>query len=445
LILVIIIVLLNITGQTAAGAIDHVISLSKTTNQSEIVEYRQSADQQQEDREVLDWRFYALLFFLILAVAGMGILYAQLKGQKQTVLNQHDYLAEKHKLIQIRNAQLKKLYDKLQLSIKQNVKIKSVFQNSYAQLQQKLKSQESLQKSLDKAKLIGAALKETNTKLEDTQARLIRSEKMSSLGKLTAGIAHEINNPVNFVANGVSSLKEDFEHLNVFIDNYRNICELESIKEVKKYYDILREDDEDFNDLKNSTLEALDDIEYGTTRITEIVNGLRMFSRQDESDIKEAHINEILEKALLILKPRYKKKAKVLKDFDQSIPTMKCLPGQINQALVNIIGNAADAIDFKGTINISTKNLDDDNIQIVIKDDGKGIPDDVVGKIFDPFFTTKDVGQGTGLGLSITYGIIEKHNGKITVESKEGEGSTFTVTLPKTLKKLKKIYNENFI
>jgi len=442
---VLLIACLDATVQATDSVVNPAISLSSSALRSDIMEKEQQADRLQEENTAMDWRLYIPIFFLIVAVIGIIVLYAKLKIQKKTNLDQHAFLAEKHKLLQTRNDQLKKIYDKLQGSIRQNTKMKTIFENAYAQLRQKLKSQESLQQSLDQAKKMGATLKETNTKLEDTQARLIRSEKMSSLGKLTAGIAHEINNPVNFVANGVNSLKEDFEQINVFIGNYQRICELDTLEEVKKYYGILREDDEDFNDLKNSTLEALGDIEYGTTRITEIVNGLRIFSRQDESDIKEAHINEILEKALLILKPKYKKKAKVLKDLDPSIPVMKCLPGQINQALVNLIGNAADAIDFKGTIHIITKNLDDDNIQIMIKDDGRGMPDDVVEKIFDPFFTTKDVGKGTGLGLSITYGIIEKHHGKIAVDSAEGVGTTFTVTLPKTLKKLKKSYNENII
>ena len=165
---------------------------------------------------------------------------------------------------------------------------------------------------------------------------------------------------------------------------------------------------------------------------------MRVFARHDEVEIKEADINQILENAAVILKPKYKKKAKVLKDLDTNIKPIKCLPGQLNQALVNLIGNACDAIDFKGTINLKTQDLDEDHIKITIRDNGKGMSDETVKKIFDPFFTTKEVGKGTGLGLAITYGIIEKHNGTIAVESEEGKGTEFVITLPKKLKKVNK-------
>ncbi|MGL1887055.1 MAG: ATP-binding protein [Reichenbachiella sp.] len=150
--------------------------------------------------------------------------------------------------------------------------------------------------------------------------------------------------------------------------------------------------------------------------------------------MKESELSTLIDNALLILKPKYKKKAKILKDFDHNIKAIKCLPGQLNQALVNLIGNASDAIEFKGTITIRTIDKDADNVQIQVQDDGKGIPEEVRRKIFDPFYTTKSVGKGTGLGLSITYGIIEKHGGTITVDSTVGKGTIFTVNIPKQIK-----------
>lgn len=403
---------------------------------------------QEETPGMLDGIGFYVVLILFFAAGGAALaLNSKLKSEKAVVHDQHlkltgqnQVIQKKEKELQTRSAQAKQLYEKLQLAAKQQAQMKTKFETAYGALMQKQKEQESrLSKELETR----SELESANSKLEEAQVRLVQAEKMSSLGKLTAGIAHEINNPVNFVANGVNTLKDDFDRLNVFIDNYKRICELDSIEEVKKYYKIMREDDADYEDVKTSTSEALDDIEYGTTRITEIVNGLRVFSRQDEVEIKEAQINEILEKALLILKPKYKKKAKVLKNFDSNIPKINCLPGQINQAMVNIIGNAADAIDFKGTISIKTRELDEDNIQVMIIDDGKGMPEDVVSQIFDPFFTTKDVGKGTGLGLAITFGIIEKHDGRIEVDSTEGKGTTFTITLPKKLKRVKKTFNEH--
>nr|WP_252737163.1 ATP-binding protein [Reichenbachiella agariperforans] len=268
---------------------------------------------------------------------------------------------------------------------------------------------------------------------------------MASLGQLTAGIAHEINNPVNFVSNGVNSIKENFEKYQLFIQNYRTVCEQPTIEDVKKLYKSIRDDDKEYEELRTLTEESIDDVSYGTNRITEIVNGLRIFSRQDEHEVKEAEVGTIIDNALLILKPKYKKKAKILKDFDHGLKAIKCLPGQLNQALVNLIGNAADAIDFKGTITIRTIDKDADTVQIQVQDDGKGIPEDVRKKIFDPFYTTKPVGKGTGLGLSITYSIIDKHGGTISVDSTEGKGTVFTVNLPKKIQLKKERGTNQFI
>ncbi|WP_143519917.1 sensor histidine kinase [Reichenbachiella sp. 5M10] len=331
------------------------------------------------------------------------------------------------------------LYQKLQGLNSKNKEIKQVFKEAYDKV---IAQNTELKGRLGVNQKGGnqTEIEKIYDKLEDAQAMVLHSEKMASLGQLTAGIAHEINNPVNFVSNGVNSIKENFEKYQLFIENYRTICEQETIEEVKKLYKSIRDDDKEYQELRTLTEESIDDVSYGTSRITEIVNGLRIFSRQDEHEVKEAEIGTIIDNALLILKPKYKKKAKILKDFDHNLKAIKCLPGQLNQALVNLIGNAADAIDFKGTITIRTVDKDADNIQIQVQDDGKGIPEEVRKKIFDPFYTTKPVGKGTGLGLSITYSIIDKHGGTIVVDSTEGKGTVFTVTIPKKIK-LKKSRN----
>ncbi len=379
-----------------------------------------------------------MVFLGVLLLGVSGGAYYYVSKLKKDVFSKDIQLNDFHRQLKTKEAHVGKLQQAYQKTVSQKKEMKQVFAKEYDKLVVKYKELSKIKEKLSEQQAAREELEETSKTLEKTQALLLQSEKMSSLGQLTAGIAHEINNPVNFVANGVNTLKDNFKQLNVFIENYKRICELESLDEIKKYYKIQREDDHHFNDLQTSTEESLDDVEYGTTRITEIVNGLRVFARHDEVEIKEADLNQVVENAIVILKPKYKKKAKVLKDFDSNIAPIKCLPGQLNQALVNLIGNACDAIDFKGTINVKTKEVDDNNVEISIRDNGKGMSEDTVKKIFDPFFTTKEVGKGTGLGLAITYGIIEKHNGSITVESEEGKGTEFVITIPKKLRKVNK-------
>ncbi|SMD32928.1 His Kinase A (phospho-acceptor) domain-containing protein [Reichenbachiella faecimaris] len=378
------------------------------------------------------------IVWVVLLLGVSGGAYYYISTLKKEAFSKDIQLNDFHRQLKSKEAHVLKIQQAYQKTIGQKKEMKAVFAKEYDKLVIKYKELLKIKEKLSEQQAAREELEETSKTLEKTQALLLQSEKMSSLGQLTAGIAHEINNPVNFVANGVNTLKDNFKQLNVFIENYKRICELESLEEIKKYYKIQREDDHHFNDLQTSTNESLDDVEYGTTRITEIVNGLRVFARHDEVEIKEADLNEVVENAIVILKPKYKKKAKVLKDLDANIKPIKCLPGQLNQALVNLIANACDAIDFKGTINVKTEEQDDDHVKISIRDNGKGMSEDMVKKIFDPFFTTKEVGKGTGLGLAITYGIIEKHNGTITVESEEGKGTEFVITIPKKLRKVNK-------
>ncbi|MCH8332268.1 MAG: HAMP domain-containing histidine kinase [Bacteroidetes bacterium] len=174
---------------------------------------------------------------------------------------------------------------------------------------------------------------------------------------------------------------------------------------------------------------AMKDIITGAKRTTEIVKGLSNFSRVDTEDQILSNIHQGLDSSLTLLQHELKNKVTVTKDYDNSIQSIRCYPGQLNQVFMNILRNAIDAIDDKGKIIIKTKKLEE-KIEISIKDNGSGMNEEVKTKIFDPFFTTKDVGKGTGLGLAISYGIVEKHGGKIEVESQEREGSEFTISLP---------------
>ncbi|RJE74453.1 hypothetical protein BGP76_14950 [Reichenbachiella sp. MSK19-1] len=393
---------------------------------------------------------FAIVCFALLIV-GAFVAFSKLKtlqsleSEKKKLQSQYgQQINELNEDLKDCRVQSQSLYQKLNLLNNKSKEMKKVFKEAYDKVvaqngelkgrlgeKQKTSSQTELEQIYDK--------------LEDAQAMVLHSEKMASLGQLTAGIAHEINNPVNFVSNGVNSIKENFEKYQLFIQNYRTVCEQPTIEDVKKLYKSIRDDDKEYEELRTLTEESIDDVSYGTNRITEIVNGLRIFSRQDEHEVKEAEVGTIIDNALLILKPKYKKKAKILKDFDHGLKAIKCLPGQLNQALVNLIGNAADAIDFKGTITIRTIDKDADTVQIQVQDDGKGIPEDVRKKIFDPFYTTKPVGKGTGLGLSITYSIIDKHGGTISVDSTEGKGTVFTVNLPKKIQLKKERGTNQFI
>ncbi|WP_139280871.1 ATP-binding protein [Reichenbachiella agariperforans] len=393
---------------------------------------------------------FAIVCFALLIV-GAFVAFSKLKtlqsleSEKKKLQSQYgQQISELNEDLKDCRVQSQSLYQKLNLLNNKSKEMKKVFKEAYDKVvaqngelkgrlgeKQKTSSQTELEQIYDK--------------LEDAQAMVLHSEKMASLGQLTAGIAHEINNPVNFVSNGVNSIKENFEKYQLFIQNYRTVCEQPTIEDVKKLYKSIRDDDKEYEELRTLTEESIDDVSYGTNRITEIVNGLRIFSRQDEHEVKEAEVGTIIDNALLILKPKYKKKAKILKDFDHGLKAIKCLPGQLNQALVNLIGNAADAIDFKGTITIRTIDKDADTVQIQVQDDGKGIPEDVRKKIFDPFYTTKPVGKGTGLGLSITYSIIDKHGGTISVDSTEGKGTVFTVNLPKKIQLKKERGTNQFI
>lgn len=248
--------------------------------------------------------------------------------------------------------------------------------------------------------------------LKKSQSQLIQAEKMASLGQLTAGVAHEINNPINFVSANVNPLKRNFDEL------------VQVLKE-------RRPGDEtgDLDYLINESIQLLSGIEEGSRRTAEIVKGLRTFSRADEGDLKSVDVHEGIESSLLILNNKLRHQQIAVEKNFAPLPPVLCYPGQLNQVWMNLLSNAIDAIGENGTITI-TSSQENGKACISIRDTGKGISDDIIKKIFDPFFTTKEVGQGTGLGLSISYGIIKKHHGEIHVTSKKGEGAEFIVTLP---------------
>ncbi len=279
-----------------------------------------------------------------------------------------------------------------------------------------------------------AELEKTLNELKSTQTQLIQTEKMSSLGQMVAGVAHEINNPVSFVYGNIN-------HVNGYIKDILELIELYQ-QEFPKPGNHIEEklEDMELEFVRSDLPKILTSMKMGATRIREIVLSLRNFSRLDEADMKEVDIHEGIESTLLILQNRLKSKPnrteiEIIKKYNQ-LPKIECYPGQLNQAFMNIISNAIDVleeerdIDTQPQICIQTE-LIEKTVAVRIADNGKGMSEQVKNKLFDPFFTTKPVGKGTGLGLSITYQIIiDKHQGKLHCESEPGKGTEFIIEIP---------------
>ncbi len=278
---------------------------------------------------------------------------------------------------------------------------------------------------------------ELNTTLEDlkqAQSQLVESEKMASLGQLTAGIAHEINNPINFVTSNVTPLKRDVELLFDVIASLENVALSDSqIPEKQKQIAGFKEET-DFDYLKIEISNLLKGIYEGASRTSEIVKGLRIFSRVDEDDLKKADVNAGIESTLVIINNLLNNRIKVIKELDR-LPLIECYPGKLNQVFLNILANAVHAINKKfgdktgGELKISSYSKED-FIFIKISDNGIGMDENAKKKVFDPFFTTKDAGEGTGLGMSIAFNTINKHKGHIHLSSVPGEGTEFILQLP---------------
>jgi len=285
-------------------------------------------------------------------------------------------------------------------------------------------------------------LNQTLKKLQETQAYLVQSEKMSSLGQMIAGIAHEINNPVNFIHGNLTYVKQYTDDLLQVINLYEAECPDISPEMQEEIADI------ELDYLKDDLPKILQSMRGGTDRIRAIVLSLRNFSRLDEADLKAVNIHEGIDSTLLILQSRLHENSQrpeiaIIKEYGE-LPLVECYAGQLNQVFMNILANGIDALDKLSSqrsfeenqgdplwIEISTELLPENWVNIKILDNGIGIPEELRSRIFDPFFTTKDVGKGTGLGLSISYQIVvEKHGGKLFCESSSDRGISFVISLP---------------
>ncbi len=299
----------------------------------------------------------------------------------------------------------------------------------------------ALQQSEAQLRQQAQQLEQTLQQLRSTQAQLIQTEKMSSLGQLVAGLAHEINNPVNFIHGNITPANEYTEDLlrlvHLYQQHYPN-----------PHPDIAAESAAiELEFLMLDLPKLLESMKVGTARIKQIVLSLRNFSRMDEADMKVVNIHDGIESTLLILQHRLKDKSdqggiRVVREYGD-LPLVECYAGQMNQVLMNVIANAIEALEERDqhhpkelcqhpkSITIRTECLSESRIVIRIQDNGLGIPTSVQQRLFDPFFTTKPVGQGTGLGLSISYQIVvEKHQGILKCSSEPGQGSEFWIEIP---------------
>jgi len=267
-----------------------------------------------------------------------------------------------------------------------------------------------------------------NKKLEAAQTQLLQAEKMALIGQLAAGVAHELNNPIGFVNSNMGTL-------GVYV---RDMFEIIAAAEAAANQSAHPEDfapiraaraARDFDYLRQDLLQLLNESKDGLDRVRKIVQDLKDFSRVGEVEWQWADINRGLESTLNIVWNELKYKCNVTKHFG-TLPQIHCLPSQLNQVFMNLLVNAAQAIEKEGEIVITTECAGEDAVRVRIADNGRGIPTENLNRIFDPFFTTKPVGKGTGLGLSVSWGIVNRHHGKIEVDSQVGKGSTFTITLP---------------
>jgi len=272
------------------------------------------------------------------------------------------------------------------------------------------------------------ALSLLNKKLEAAQNQLLQSEKMAAIGQLAAGVAHEINNPIGFVNSNLQSLQDYNDKLLKLLSFYKKLVhKIGSPPYFALEQDMLKRHQfeficSDLPDLINESIEGLD-------RVAVIVKSLKSFSHVDSSEWQYANVIEGIENTLKIAANQIKYKAVVLRNFQDNLPELYCQPMQLNQVFLNLLVNAAQAIEERGEISIDVSATESE-IMIIIRDTGSGIAAQDIRKIFEPFYTTKPVGTGTGLGLSLSYSIVQKHKGEIKVTSTLGVGTSFTVILP---------------
>ncbi len=296
------------------------------------------------------------------------------------------------------------------------------------EIEERIQIEDRLKHTNEKLNKQKEELERTMEQLRKTQEQLIRSEKMASIGVLTAGIAHEINNPVNYISSGMVGLRKCQNKILDSLKHFRNININSLEKEFRSV--VLEYEKSDIRQMIKYSGDMMKSIQEGIDKTVKIIDSMRMFTSSSENNKSLININSTIDTALVILYNMYKNRIKVIKKYD-NIPNISGFAGKIDQAIMNVLSNAIQSIKGKGEIKILTRTIENgEKVMISIKDNGSGIPEKIKNKIFDPFYTTKGVGQGTGLGLYLTYNIIMEHNGHISFTSGEDSGTKFIIQLP---------------
>ena len=289
---------------------------------------------------------------------------------------------------------------------------------------------QTLARRVEELEKAHAEVQAINKRLKDTQQQLLQSEKMASIGQLAAGVAHEINNPIGYVHSNLGSLEGYVNDIFRMIEVYAGVershpGEAAIFAEAKALREKL-----DIDFLKDDVHALLAETREGIGRVKKIVQDLKDFSRTGaEDEWQWADLHKGIDSTLNIVNNEIKYKAKVVKEYG-TLPEIECLPSQLNQVFMNLLVNASHAIEGQGTITVRT-GADEHSLWVTVSDTGSGIAPENLKRIFEPFFTTKPVGKGTGLGLSLSYGILQKHGGRLEVESELSRGTTFRVILPR--------------
>ncbi len=359
-----------------------------------------------------------------------------------------DYLTKSSELMnllpEVVDRVLKERAIQLQLQIKEQE-----ITEAHGALEQKVKelaaTNEQLQVEIDKRIMTAKELEAANAKLENTleelgrsQAHMLQSEKMASMGQLAAGVAHEINNPTGFISSNLFTLATYIDEITQVVNAFKTLCnQMQQSDYTNGLPDALKQLCHSANDLEckldlNFILEdaksLIKESQDGAQRIKNIVADLKDFAHPGKVDLEDVNINDNIESAINLVWHEIKYKAEINKVFE-NLPLTQCFPQMIGQVFMNLLINASQAIEKEGIITIRTR-AEEKWVTIQVEDTGKGISPENVHKIFDPFFTTKAVGQGTGLGLKVVYDIIQRHNGQIEVQSTPDVGTQFTIRLP---------------
>ncbi len=292
------------------------------------------------------------------------------------------------------------------------------------------KANEELSQRQNKLESSNTKLFQALSRLKETQEQLIQQEKLAAMGQLIAGVAHEINNTVNFISGALPSLHRSLDEIKEVLSGYEEIEKARGSDILDEKFDMVRalKEELSYDELFSTIDQLMENIDEGTTRTTRIIRDLKTFSREDADKAIPLNLHAVIDSTINFIDKQLLQKITINRDYG-SLPLVHCLPGRISQVFLNIMHNGIQAMDGQGQLTIKTE-YRNERVHLLFSDTGCGITEDDMPKIFDPFFTNKEVGEGTGLGLGISYTIIRQHGGEINVQSEEGKGALFEIILP---------------